>query len=270
MRFTSRNYLLYLLAVGALIVGIVSTAVSNQNNQMASAIEALNNSATSSDVAYHAEVVATNWPPDRKTNLATMREKVREVESTKKIDEPLELSAENEEVPKMSSDTETVSAAQLPLETELKKCPWYKVYDETWPKGQVAFSVREGARVLATVAPIIDVSTTSTSTTIADNIIIQLPLITVPPKVPTCLPSDVVAIALDGSLIRNNEKNLYGIFPSPTLLGYALDGFPLYGTNNQSALDKCGGVMVDGQYRYYLQSERENILNCFAGSPIKI
>jgi len=83
-----------------------------------------------------------------------------------------------------------------------------------------------------------------------------------------CLNSSVVGIALDGSLIRNNENSLYSIFSKETLLGYARDGFPIYGLNNTAKLDTCGGVMEGGQYRYYLSAERDGVLGCFSAAPI--
>jgi hypothetical protein len=78
-----------------------------------------------------------------------------------------------------------------------------------------------------------------------------------------------VGVAKDGSLIRNNEARLYGIFGEQTLVGYALDGFPIYGIS-ESVVDACGGVSVAGQYRYQLSVERENIINCFAAKPIAL
>lgn len=259
MRFHSRNYLLYLLTVGVLIVGIVTTVVNNQGKQSASLIETLNNSQPEATTSYPAEVISNNVL-DKNAQLAMMREKVKE-------SEPIKIVADNNKETKTTIVTkpEEISRAEEPKpENELKKCPWYKVYGEVWNKGQVTFSVIEGARIL-TKKPdsILTASTTN-------NIILQLPLLAIPPKVPTCLPSDVIGVALDGSLIRNSEKNLYSIFGGETLLGYNLDGFPLYGKNDQLELDKCGGTTVNGQYQYYLQTKGENIINCFAGSPISL
>jgi hypothetical protein len=65
-------------------------------------------------------------------------------------------------------------------------------------------------------------------------VVLQLPL-PFGPQGKTCLSYDVVGVALDGSLIRNNEHSLYQVFGSETLIGYALDGFPIYGLNKSSA-----------------------------------
>jgi hypothetical protein len=96
--------------------------------------------------------------------------------------------------------------------------------------------------------------------------VLQLPIQSFLTIAPNCLTSDVVGIAHDGSLIRNSEGGLYGVFGEGTMIGYALDGHPIYGVS-EAALDTCGGRMEGGEYRYYLSDERETILNCFVSVP---
>lgn len=86
----------------------------------------------------------------------------------------------------------------------------------------------------------------------------------------TCISSDVIGIALDGSLIRNNEHGVYGVFGEGTLIGYALDGYPIYGQTSSLATDSCGAVSIDGAYRYYLSLERPGVIGCFRGTPVSI
>jgi hypothetical protein len=90
---------------------------------------------------------------------------------------------------------------------------------------------------------------------------------TVLPSAPTCIASDVVGVAIDGSLIRNDEYALYGVFGEGTLIGYALDGAGIYGQTNSIATDACGGVVIDGSYRYYLSGERPAVIGCFGAVP---
>lgn len=260
MKFNTRNWLLYIICVGVLVIGIITTAVTNHSSQLASVGEAVDNNETVASGTYAAEVVVLDNVLDRKAKLAAMREKVSQAKST-------EVSSSEVAVAEISSP-EDVVVEKPKLELGLKKCPWYQVDKPVWNSGSMSFSIVEGARILSATQPELALATTTSTT--SSVVILQLPLLTVPPKVATCLPSDVVAVALDGSLIRNNEQGLYGIFSAATLLGYGLDGFPLYGKNDQLELDNCGGIVVDGQYRYYLQSKRETILNCFAGSPVKI
>ena len=63
----------------------------------------------------------------------------------------------------------------------------------------------------------------------------QLPVRNIPSGGTTCISTDVIGIATDGSLIRNNEAGVYGIFGANTLVGWALDGFPIYGSSIQLA-----------------------------------
>ena len=45
------------------------------------------------------------------------------------------------------------------------------------------------------------------------------------------------------------------------LLGYALDGFPIYGPlPDASVLDSCNGQIVNGQYQYHVR------VSCFKTS----
>ena len=49
---------------------------------------------------------------------------------------------------------------------------------------------------------------------------------------------------------------------SDTLLGYALDGFPIYGPiKDPESLDTCNGRTIDGEYRYHVLVS--NIRFCF-------
>ena len=84
-----------------------------------------------------------------------------------------------------------------------------------------------------------------------------------------CLATDVVGVTPAGALIRNGDAVFYRGIDDSILLGYALDGYPIYGTSNNPA-DECGGVTEAGQYRYVLSSERETILNCFRGVPARL
>src|SRR5690606_28864850 len=122
----------------------------------------------------------------------------------------------------------------------------------------------EGARVLyREVSGDID-------SDISSSTILQLPINSFPSDVKTCLNNDIVGIALEGSLMRNAEDKIYKIFGSETLLGYALDGFPIYGLDDSLVADSGGGASVSGAYRYYLNSSRSGLIGCFSGSPISL
>lgn len=55
-------------------------------------------------------------------------------------------------------------------------------------------------------------------------------------------------------------------FETPnTLIGYALDGFPIYSPHNSTSfkLDNCNGKFVGGEYRYYATARFPFLLGCF-------
>lgn len=148
---------------------------------------------------------------------------------------------------------ETVNTA----EDKALVCENYKPYEDFWDARNISVIAREGAILLTQT-----IGTTSAT-------ILQLPAKHSPASNPHCLTSDVIGIANDGSLIRNDELSLYGIFTNETRVGYALDGLPIYGTGKERG-DICGGRLVGGQYRYELSSDRLEIIKCFAATPIEL
>lgn len=164
-----------------------------------------------------------------------------------KIEEPEVEIVESEEIENSGAKT-------------IKLCSNHRAYGGFWSASGLSFEVVEGARLL------LRESVAETSS----EVILQLPLFTSPFGGSTCLSTDVAGIALDGSLIRNSDYKVYSIFGNQTLVGYALDGFPIYGLDKNSATDSCGGTIVDGQYRYYLNANREGVIGCFSGTPVAL
>ena len=111
------------------------------------------------------------------------------------------------------------------------------------------------------------VSRETVGTTTVSVVRVTLPKLATLVSAKNCIPADIVGIALDGSLIRNNEYKVYGVFGEGTLVGYALDGAAIYGQTSSLATDACGGTVIDGVYRYYLSDERDGILGCYSGTP---
>jgi len=154
------------------------------------------------------------------------------------------------------SSTEGVAEA-------VKQCPDYALAPWSDLPG-IQFREAEGVRVLYRDLPVPVGAGTST---VADSMVLaQLPLAITPDPSPHCLPYDVVGVARDGSLIRNRDAELYAVFGPEVLIGYLLDGFPLYGASNLPT-DACGGTEIAGSYRYYLSTKRDWVVSCFAATP---
>lgn len=264
--FRTRDFILVFTAVVFLLLAIGSTLIIKNTDDVI-LIEAIQ-LADVVAVEYGAEVY-TEETPSRADRIAEMKLKVAESSS-------LSISS-----PEIVLDTVDEEDGVLALETdvpkEVQQCTGYSVYKESWPTG-VKLDLVEGARVvyvesLRKVPVVLSSSSTASDATLLSDverdILVQLPVRSFKSPEKTCLNTDVVGIAKDGSLIRNNEAGLYGIFDSETIVGYALDGFTIYGKTNLQT-DVCGGHVVEGKYRYSISTDSEEIINCFASAPAKI
>jgi len=252
MQIRTKHFIIFLLGVVlfiGLVVNLAFTSDIKTGDGAASVALSLNTS--KEEVIYQAEA-STNTRQDRPGRLAELRNKI----ASQFIPEP-------EPVP----EPEVVEEEVEPESGAISLCGNYQKYSQFWNPNGLKFEVIEGARILSRESVVPVDSTTSSST---DILVLQLPLRSqLYQNNYNCLRSDVVAIALDGSLIRNEDFKLYAIFGSETVVGYTLDGFALHGSSNL-LVDTCGGATVDGEYRYYLSSEREGVLGCFSSTPINI
>lgn len=159
-----------------------------------------------------------------------------------------------------------LATSSVTLSTPITCAGYITPAEPGWPATAIEVIEAEGVRQYFTTETVTVTQGTTTSEVIRRDVLLALPLRTTPLSQPSCIPTDIIGVALDGSLIRNSESGLYAIFSSETLIGYALDGFPLYGTGS-APVDQCGGRQVANQYRYELSPTRSVILNCFASQP---
>lgn len=245
----TRDFLLFLLTVAFLVTGIVSAIDSKTNNKPWYSFNF-----TEGDNKYEA------WLPERaelnrEERLSAMREKVSHIDIDANLASLISATEENDEDKPVEEkpNHETMVG-------EIKKCTDFSMLDPVWSPANLKFDVVEGARIVYR-------EDMSSSTLSSQTIVLQLPLRSVPFGDSQCLKTSVVAVALDGSLIHNEDYTAYKVFGAETLIGYALDGFPIYGLNSTET-DVCGGVVDNGQYKYYLSSEREGMIGCFASTPV--
>jgi hypothetical protein len=251
--FRTRDFLLLFSAIVLLVVAIGVTVLWQRGQSVEQT--ALVKFAETPEQEYSAEIVEKK-PLSREERLKEMRAKVAEHGELAVIEEPV-VPEEAVAVAGEEEGAESVAAPEL-------RCPQYTSSALAWSPQGVLFEVVEGARMVYREV----VTLVGTSSVTTREVLAQLPA--APAYVgTTCLANDVVGIAQDGSLIRNNEVGLYSVFGEHTLIGYALDGFPIYGTSGV-ATDACGGTTAAGGYRYYLSEEREMVLNCFSGTPITL
>ncbi len=265
----TRDFLLFLASVVFLLVGIASSidiGTANSNwSKMTFSDENIEYSATIPEIENFS----------RSENLTKMKDKVAEVGINKNL---ASVIASEEVIKSDVVEEDDVEIIDEMASGFIENCPTQTTTNVLWSSQNLKFEVVEGARIiyrdLDEVKVIVtDVSTSSVEMAlnpITREIVLQLPLHSVPFGKITCIGSDVVGVAVEGSLIRNNEHTAYSIFDSETLIGYALDGFPIYGLNDSEDIDKCGGKIENGQYRYYLSSKREGLIGCFAGVPVTL
>lgn len=255
--FRTRDFALVFTVIFFLIVAIGVTSLHKFLISPSSEIGELRPS-TSLIEEYGVET--THSESSREATLEGLRNKIALDDSVITMPEP--TTSSEEQPSDIIEDEEDSNIAQL--------CAGFRETGSVaWVPQDTYWQQVEGARILYE-RPYIESSafatTSSSSFPVKDIARLQLPIIALPVSNPTCIATDVIGVALDGSLINNAEAKLYSVFGAETVIGYALDGFPIYGLSTESS-DQCGGRIVSGQYRYELSKERTNIINCFAGMP---
>ena len=82
------------------------------------------------------------------------------------------------------------------------------------------------------------------------------------------MPSEVIGVTNGGVLMFNGDVNSYRKIPENALIGYARDGFPIYGVYKEK-VDECGGYDHPSGYRYTVSTQRDYIIGCYVGSVQK-
>ena len=250
-----------------MLVGITSTASNNWSLPGQAAAVAGFAEVESEEVAYSAVL-----PKD--VVAETRSEKVRTL--TDKVGDFLAEVGETvlPEVVPEPEETDTVEPEVEP--GAVLTCAQYVRSNPAWTPQGLKFDVVEGALLVYREREVLPepvgegASTTlSLMPTIEREVVLQLPHRLFSTGANLCLNNDVVGIALDGSLIRNSDYTAYRVFGSETQIGYALDGYAIYGTGS-FATDTCGGSDVSGEYSYYLNNDREGVIGCFSATPASI
>lgn len=255
--FRTRDFILVFTAVAFLLMAIGVTVF---NQRAASNVSQENVFAQQLSAEGGAEI-QNNSDFSRSEKLKSMRDKIA-------LSSDLSISSPEPEP--LFTEVNPTTTESVFAENTLQQCPSYQTYNGMWSPFGVQIEEVEGARLVYRVSEreVISTSSTPTVETFKD-VVVQLPVRSFPAVSTSCVYSDVIGIANDGSLIRNSEVGVYGIFDSKTVVGYALDGFPIYGSGS-AATDACGGVMGLSGYQYQISSTRDTIINCFSAAPVRI
>ena len=251
--FRTRDFILLFTTIVFLVAAIGATVFTQWQDSRSGSSDGsfafTGGIASTSDLVLSA-VVPGDEEGDRLRRLNQMREKISAVELENQPEEEIVAVLED-------SLEEATTTDEMEAESVTMTCGSYAPYIGFWDPRSTTVELREGAIVaerMLEAGPVI---------------MLQLPARLLPNSVPSCIANDVIGIANDGSLIRNDEVSLYSVFGSETQIGYALDGLPIHGMSTARG-DACGGVVVAGQYRYELSADRDTVIQCFSGTPVPL
>jgi len=254
----TRDFFLFVITVGFLVVAIGVTVVWHYHTRPISHVATVN--FDTHTATYTAEVATV--PDTKNDRLAELRRKLAEDTSLSAPDTPTES---------VATATATETKITAPVESKIQLCgKSYVPKSIAGLTGQQQYTERENQRVFYEVVMPLEIATVTPAVPPTEKVLFTLPLRTVPLAATSCIKDDIVAVSPTGAVIRNTEYAKYQTRGESTLIGYTLDGFPLYGRTNSITTDACGGAMIDGSYRYYLSSERKGVLGCFAGIPVAL
>lgn len=257
--FRTRDYTLMLSAIVFLLVGIVTTTVSQGGFGVFSGQEAAVFVATNENDTYSAVLEEADM--SREDRVTALRKKIAALGNlgAVAVEEAAPTESPVPEAPETTSGHVTEN-----------RCGSYSSAGVAWNSAGVKLEEVEGARLVYRETKTVATASSSASSTLPSRqILAQLPVRSIPSASQSCISNIVIGISKNGSLIRNTDVAGYGSFGGDTLVGYALDGFPIYGAADKKT-DICGGLMENGQYRYQISSSRETIITCYAGSPISL
>lgn len=142
-----------------------------------------------------------------------------------------------------------------------------------WPLSGVSLISENGVRKVVhtqvvAALPIQSASSSASSTAPTSNqtALLTLPLTPLQTATSNCVPGNIIGVTVQGTLMYNNEATFYKGYGPEYLIGYARDGYPIYGFY-QGATDTCGGYTHASGYRYSVGHNRDTVLNCYTASP---
>ncbi len=250
----TRDFILFIVVVLFLLFGIGGTLMYER-------LQAVTSSVTK--VAFNQETMVPEVVPatetdERAANIARLKEKL----------------AEGSKI--SVADIDTVVAPPPPpaqdavTNRDASYCPTLIDRGElkvTWPAKTMVREV-EGARMVYEQMMVMASTASGTVAKITEVPRLQLSLNQVREGQDSCLTSDVIGITTTGALLTNDAAARYSGVSELTLIGFALDGLPVYGLRTDtSRLDKCGGESGPLGYRYYIRPGEDFVIGCFAGTP---
>ena len=254
----TRDLILYFLVVIFLLIGIGTTVL----RHLSVAVE-INDTDVQfvEGVAGKVTVNETDTTPNRSETIARLKQKIMaggaELRAEPSSGEEDNEAKETEET--VAAATSTSSCQSVPLSVDFTN----------WPEQGLELKVVEGVRVIIHSA--VESVAVGSSTTLGTSTktLLTLPISRVRGDAEVCVDTPVVGITPALTLIKQTEASQYQNHGEFSLIGYALDGYPIYGLiAGESVLDACGGVVTPAGYQYHIRQAATEVLGCFAGNPV--
>lgn len=256
----TRDFLLFILTLVFLGVAIANTVTKDIQGTYSGEEVVFN------DTELDLEARSESSDIDRQSIIDRLRSKLL---SSK---ERIEVSPSVESVAVTASPSTTTSNASM----HVQKCAYpddFITKVPSWPFSKVQVKIENGKRIFyTTVTQETPVSASSTaSSTVIKKVtttesLLELPLLPTKQQQGQCVPSEVIGVTPNGLLIFNSSVATYAGVGVDTLIGYARDGFPIYGVY-AGEVDQCGGYDHPSGYRYTVSTERAYIVGCYVSTP---
>lgn len=208
-------------------------------------------------------VAPTEQTLDRDAIISALREKLRSEQGVVLENPSVTTDADAAEAVATSTDASPIARANYCLYAD-DTLP----YIGQWPLNGTEMAVAEGMRVFYTEEEVI-LAAAATSTEedveVVRNELLALPTNPVYTGGNNCLPSEVIGVTTGGILLFNDDSRPFASLGAQQLVGYARDGFPIYGRYD-GEVDACGGYQHPAGYRYTISADRDYIIGCYQGA----
>ncbi len=254
----TRDFVLFVVVFIFLAVAVAATAVRDEVTDVTRADFSLREGAEVSEAYTDTQEI------DRQSIIERLREKIR---SSDLVITPQ---------PSVTADASVADdeEQEIDVASTLLRCA---APDDAlalvpkWPLNQVQFAVEGVQRAILTTDEVVTVPATASGTQATEStqtvkkVLLALPALPQKQTSVSCVPSEVIGVSVRGVLMFNGDMRAYRSTPDNVLIGYARDGFPIYGVYD-GEVDACGGYDHPSGYRYTVSADRDYVIGCFVGA----
>jgi hypothetical protein len=258
----TRDLLIYVAILFVLCAGIAYALISGAEK---------NGGASEADLAMISgpdayTAVNTKTEVDRQSIIDRLRSAIAQNDSGITPEPSVETPVSEPETPEEENGTGTPGASLMRCSTADNDAQKLQAY----PLTGVSVALEGAARVVLSQPDTAEASASSSASTTKPTPspvkLLTIPVSPSPLIAAQCVPSDAIGITPYGAVLYNSDVNLYRSYGAEALIGYARDGYPIYGSYG-GEVDSCGGYESGNGYRYTVSPDRSFIVGCFRAIP---